>query len=79
MIPTPTAPTSVSAPALTLDSAEAVTRLRQLVRQNSRRLRCVIALEALGLAVSAPLAYLWLIFFLDTRLHLSLAGTAART
>jgi hypothetical protein len=70
-------PSVEAAPAPAAETAtatEAVARLRQLVEQNRVRLRCVLALEAVGLAVSAPLAYLWLVFFLDSRLHLSLGG-----
>ncbi len=54
--------------------ADPAAHLRALVQQNARRLKGVIVLEAVGLAVSAPLAYLWLLFFLDTRIHLSLVG-----
>lgn len=67
---------AASTQALAADATTAamVLRLRELVAQNARRLRGAIILEALGLALSALLAYLWLIFFLDTRLHLSLTG-----
>lgn len=55
-------------------STEIVARLRQLVEANSRRWKTVIVLEALGLAIATPLAYLWLVLFLDNQLHLSLFG-----
>jgi hypothetical protein len=48
--------------------------LRRLVGQNRRRWKVVIALEAVSLAVAAPLAYLWLVFFLDNQMHLPVAG-----
>src|SRR5207247_2094094 len=35
-----------------------------------------ILLDALGLAVAVPLAYLWIIFFLDTSVHLPTGGRA---
>jgi hypothetical protein len=49
-------------------------QLRRLVQANTRRWKMVILLEALGLAVAAPLGYLWLVFFLDNQLHLPLFG-----
>ena len=45
-------------------------RFRRLVEANTRRWKTIILLEALGLAVAAPLGYLWLVFFLDNQLHL---------
>src|SRR5207245_107098 len=36
--------------------------------------KTVIVLEALGLAVAVPLAYLWLVFYLDHRVHLPVLG-----
>src|SRR4051794_24870413 len=49
-------------------------RFQQLVRQNSRRWKTVILLEAFGVAVAAPLGYLWLVFLLDNQLPLPLFG-----
>ncbi len=49
-------------------------RLRQLVSDNTRRWKLVILLEALGLALAAPLAYLWLVFLLDNQVHLPFVG-----
>ena len=49
-------------------------RLQELVAQNRRRWRTVILLEGLGLAVAAPLAYLWLALLIDNQFHLPLAG-----
>src|SRR5437870_5553493 len=51
-----------------------LTKLRQLVRHNSRRWKTVILFEALGLAVAAPLGYLWLVLVLEYQLQLPLAG-----
>jgi hypothetical protein len=51
-----------------------VEQLRQLVARNARRWRRLVILEALGLAISAPLAYLWLIFLIDTQVHLPTWG-----
>jgi hypothetical protein len=48
--------------------------LGKLVQRNSRRWKTVIVLEAVGLALSVPLAYLWLLCFLDNQLHLPVAG-----
>jgi hypothetical protein len=53
---------------------EAMTHLRHMVARNAGQLRGIVVLEATALAVSVPLAYLWLVLFLDTRVHLSLAG-----
>lgn len=51
-----------------------VAQLRQLVDRNSRRWKRLVILEAVGLAIAAPLAYLWLVFFLDVQFHLSDLG-----
>src|SRR4051794_20023361 len=53
---------------------ERLARFQDLVQQNSRRWKLMILLEALGLALSAPLAYLWIVFFLDIQWHLPPAG-----
>jgi hypothetical protein len=63
------APRTPDAPA-----PELIGRLQGLLRQNRRRWRTVILFEAVGWAVALPLAYLWLVFFLDTQFHLPLAG-----
>ncbi len=57
-------------------TVEVVGRLRDLIGANSRRWKAVILLEALGLAIAAPLGYLWLVFLLDNHWHLSLVGRA---
>jgi hypothetical protein len=51
-----------------------VALLGKLVQRNSRRWKTVIVLEAVGLALSVPLASLWLLCFLDNQLHLPVAG-----
>lgn len=45
-------------------------QLRTLVEGNRARWRRLILLEALGLAVAVPLAYLWMVFILDNLVHL---------
>jgi hypothetical protein len=49
-------------------------QLRQLVARNARRWKRLVLLEAIGLAIAAPLAYLWLVFFIDIQVHLSTLG-----
>jgi hypothetical protein len=51
-----------------------VEQLRRLVDRSGRRWKQLIVLETVSLAVSAPLAYLWLIFFIDNRFHLPVLG-----
>jgi hypothetical protein len=51
-----------------------VKQMRQLVGRNASRWRRLRILEAAGLAVAVPLAYLWTIFFLDNTLHLPVWG-----
>jgi hypothetical protein len=72
LAPEPTAVAPRPAPAAATE--ELIGGLRQLVAENSRRWKLVIALEALGLGISAPLAYLWLVFYLDNWLHLPVWG-----
>lgn len=55
---------------------EPVQQLRRLVAQNGTRWRRLVLLEALGLALSAPLAYLLLLFLIDTEFHLPVWGRA---
>ncbi len=56
------------------DLGKLVGQLREQVRHNSRRWKALLILEMVGVAVSAPLAYLWLIFFIDNTIHLPLLG-----
>jgi hypothetical protein len=51
-----------------------VRELRRLVNRGGRRWRRLIILEAVSLAVAVPLAYLWLVFWLDNWLHLPVWG-----
>jgi hypothetical protein len=53
---------------------ELVERMRSLVAQNARRWRLLVAVEALGLAVAAPVAYLLLCFLIDNQWHLPVWG-----
>lgn len=49
-------------------------QIQSLVRRNTRRWRRLAILEWLGLAVSAVLAYLWFVFWLDNALHFQRVG-----
>ena len=71
MIQTLPGPGSKVLPAPTPETVE---RIRLLVERNARRWKRLTFLEALGLAVAAPLAYLWLIFLLDNLIHLPVWG-----
>lgn len=53
-----------------------VEQLRRLVEKNTTRWKQLIVLEAVGLVVSAPLGYLWLVFVLDNLLHLPMWARA---
>jgi hypothetical protein len=48
--------------------------LRKLIESNRRRWKGLVALEAVGLAVAAPLGYFWLVMLLDQLVHLPLVG-----
>ena len=56
------------------EAGRAIGELRDLVRRGNRRWRRLVLLEALGLAVAAPLAYLWFVLLADSLLHLPTAG-----
>jgi len=51
-----------------------IEQMRRLVGRNAGRWKWLMLLEALGLAVAIPLAYLWAIFLLDNVVHLSSWG-----
>jgi hypothetical protein len=57
--------------------ADVAQQVRRLVQQNSRRWKLLAVLEGLAFTVSALLAYLWLVFWLDNVLHLPTWGRAA--
>ena len=57
-----------------VSAKDKVESLRRLVLQGRRRWRGVILLQAAGLAVAGPLAYLWLVFLIDNVVHLDRAG-----
>lgn len=57
-------------PERNVTTREMVAQVRQLVARAARRWRCLILAEALGLAVAAPLAFLWMVFFVDNLVHL---------
>jgi hypothetical protein len=69
-----TLPSPATEPLPASPSEEMVERIRRLVDRNARRWRRLSVLEALGLAVATPLAYLWLIFALDNLVHLPVWG-----
>jgi hypothetical protein len=48
--------------------------LRQLIRRGNARWKRLVILQALGITVAAPLAYLWLVFWMDNILHLPTWG-----
>ena len=48
--------------------------LRHVIQQGRRRWKRLVILEAAGLAVAAPLTYLWLMFALDALLHFPAVG-----
>jgi hypothetical protein len=52
----------------------AIAELREVVRKGNVRWTRLTLLEGFGLAVAAPLAYLWLVFLLDSVLHLPQLG-----
>ncbi|MCE9592307.1 MAG: hypothetical protein K8S99_17510 [Planctomycetes bacterium] len=56
---------------------EALDKMRRWVADGAKRWRRLIALEAIGLAIAAPLAYLWLVFILDNLVHLPVWGRTA--
>lgn len=47
-----------------------IEQMQALVARSARRWRRLILLEALGLAIAAPLAFLWLVFLIDNLLFL---------
>src|SRR5262245_14567385 len=57
-----------------LTSEAMVERIRAMVRSDAAQWKRLILLEAAGLAVAVPLAYLWLVFLLDQQLHLPTWG-----
>jgi hypothetical protein len=63
-------PVATVAPTKLQATVAMVTQLRTLVGRNMARWRRLQLLEALGLGISAPLAYLWLFFLLDNVFHL---------
>ncbi len=65
-----------AAPVADAPVPELIGRLHTLLRQNRRRWRTVIALEALGWAGALPLAYVWMVFLLDVQFHLPMVGRA---
>ncbi len=54
------------------DIAKIRADLKRLIRRSSRRWRRLIIMEAVGLAIALPLAWLWIVFALDNMLHLPL-------
>lgn len=54
-----------------------VEELRTLVRQGNRRWRLLTILETAGLAAAVPMAYLWVVFGIDSAVHLPIWGRTA--
>lgn len=48
--------------------------IQTIVAQNGSRWRKLTLLEGIGLAIAAPLGFLWLVFLVDNVLHLSMPG-----
>ena len=65
---------AVEADAFKMASLAEMNELREVIRHGNRRWKRLVLLEALGLAIAAPLAYLWVILALDSLLYLSVAG-----
>ena len=63
-----------SSPAGDLAANPLLRQIHALVRRNMQRWRLLTVLEGLGLSLSALLAYLWLVFWLDDLWHLPRAG-----
>ncbi len=59
------------------DPGPLVARLQALVQRNRRRWKTALLLEGIGLAATLPLAYLWLVFLVDTQFHLPMVGRVA--
>ena len=65
---------SESSPSADLAASPLLRQIQSLVRRNTRRWKLLTVLEGLGLTVSAILAYLWIVFWLDNVVHLPRAG-----
>lgn len=68
----PAATGTRASPAIDLNAE--IEALRRTIRRGHRRWKRLVLLEAAGLAVAAPLAYLWLMFAFDAIIHFSVAG-----
>lgn len=55
-------------------SQDALEQMRRWVKDGAARWRRLILLEAMGIAIAAPLAYLWLVFIIDNVFHLPVLG-----
>ena len=60
---------TVSPPSADLESSPLLARIRGAGSQQHAALEAADGLEGLGLTVSAILAYLWLVFWLDNAVH----------
>src|SRR5689334_6496281 len=72
--PAGSAPASTSSASTAQVTRERVEQMRTIVRRSASRWKRLLLLEALALAVAAPLAYLWLVFLLDNLVHLPMWG-----
>lgn len=65
---------TVAAPPPGYTVSKTAEELRQVVRRSNRHWQRLILLQTVAWLIAAPLAYLWLVFFLDNILHLSVIG-----
>jgi hypothetical protein len=70
----PPAPDARSPASREVDLDTEIRALRRMIRRGHRRWKRLVLLEAAGLAVAAPLTYLWLMFAFDALFHLPPAG-----
>jgi hypothetical protein len=69
-----TGPQGAAAPTGAMDFNTEIQSLRQVIRRGHDRWKRLVVLEAVGLAIAAPLTYLWLLFAFDAVFHLSVFG-----
>jgi hypothetical protein len=65
---------TMTAPEAPQATKNSLAQFRRLIRANTARWKTIILLEAVGIAVAAPLAYMWFVFLLDNGLHLPMLG-----
>ncbi len=55
-------------------SESSIRQLRKIVAANTARWRRTVLLQALGVTIAVPLAFLWVMLWLDNMLHLPMWG-----